>query len=133
MSIVGLGNDIVAVRRIEDLIQRYGDRFLNRCFQPQEVAYIQSRGKGRGAAAAARWAAKEAFLKALGMDVEHIPYHEIEVVRDPAGPVGLKLHGRALAAALGLGVSHWHLSLSHEVEYALATVILEGSSDRKTL
>lgn len=129
---MGLGNDIVAVSRIADLIQRYGDRFLERCYQPEEVAYIRGRGRGLAAAAAARWAAKEAFLKALNTDVETIPYREIEVVRDPAGPVGLKLHGNAQAAALESGASLWHLSLSHEKEFALATVLLEAGPDPKT-
>ena len=126
MSIVGLGSDIVAVGRIGDLIERYGDRFLGRCFRPQEVSYIQSRGLGSAASAAARWAAKEAFLKALNTDVEAIPYRDIEVLRDPSGPVGLRLHGRALEAVRLTGATSWHLALSHEKEFALATVILES-------
>ena len=55
------------------------------------------RGRAQAAALAARWAAKEAFLKALGADVRTIPYRDVEVVRDPAGPVTLRLHGRAAA------------------------------------
>ena len=127
MSIVGIGSDIVAVHRIDDLIRRYGDRFLNRCFLSAEVDYIKGRGRGGSASAAARWAAKEAFLKALGLAVETIPYREIEVVRDPEGPVKLVLYGKAQSAAVKVGAVNWHLTLSHERDFATATVILENT------
>lgn len=123
-----MGTDIVATARLEDLILRYGDRFLERCFRPGEIAYLQGRGRGRAASAAVRWAAKEAFLKALGRDVALIPYRDVEVVRDPAGPVHLVLHGRAREAARAAGAVRWHLATSHEREFATATVILENES-----
>lgn len=129
MSILGVGSDIVAVARIGDLIDRYGDRFLDRCFRPEEKEYITSRGRGAAHSAAARWAAKEALLKALGMDVEIIPYRDIEVVRDPAGPVSLRFHGRAALAVDQSGAARWHLALSHERDYATATVILESGQE----
>lgn len=125
MKILGLGSDIVGVARFTDLLARYGGRFLDRCFTPEETAFILSRGLGAPASAAARWAAKEAFLKALGSDVRHIPYRDIEVTRSPAGPVALRLHGRAQAAAQATGALRWHLTMSHEKDYATATVILE--------
>lgn len=120
-----MGSDIVAVARFGDLLHRHGDRFLERCFTADEAAYVRSRGRGAAASAAVRWAAKEAFLKALGQDVRDLPYRDIEVTRSSGGPVGLRLHGRAAAVARGRGVVRMHLALSHEQEYATATVILE--------
>ncbi len=127
MNIIGLGTDIVSIPRIADLVQRHGDRFLGRCFRPGEIEYAASRGLGRDASLAARWAAKEAFLKALGTSVTHIPYHDIEVVKLVQGPVGLKLYGKALASLDSCGGADCLLSLSHEREFALATVLLLGS------
>ena len=124
--ILGLGTDVVEVARIADLASRYGDRFLARCFSPAERDLARRRGPGQAAALAARWAAKEAFLKALGRDVRAIPYREVEVVRDPAGPVALNLHGRAAAALAAGGGRRVHLALSHERNYAVATVVIEG-------
>lgn len=123
--ILGLGTDVVEVARIAGLAARYGDRFLERCFSRAERDLARRRGPGEAAALAARWAAKEAFLKALGSDVRAIPYREVEVVRDPAGPVALRLHGRAAAALAAGGGRRVHLALSHERAYAVATVVIE--------
>ena len=124
--ILGLGTDVVEVARIADLAARYGDRFLGRCFSPAERDLARRRGPAQAAALAARWAAKEAFLKALGRDVRAIPYHEVEVVRDATGPVALRLHGRAAAARAAGGGRRVHLARSHERAYAVATVVIEG-------
>lgn len=124
--ILGLGTDIVAIERIADLVARYGDRFVDRCFSPAEKDLAAGRGAGRNATLAARWAAKEAFLKALGGDVRTIPYRDVEVVRDPRGPVALALYGRAEAALAERGGARVHLSLSHERTHALAVVVIEG-------
>lgn len=123
--ILGLGTDVVEVARIADLADRYGERFLVRCFSPAERELARGRGQAQAAALAARWAAKEAFLKALGADVRTIPYREIEVVRDPSGPVTLCLHGRAAGALSARGGRRVHLALSHERAYAVATVVIE--------
>lgn len=120
-----MGTDIVAVARIADLMVRHDGRFLARCFLPAEIAYIESRGRGSALSAAARWCAKEAFLKALGRDVTAIPYRDIEVVRSAEGPVTLRLYGRAAQALAEGGAHRCHLALTHEKEYAAATVILE--------
>ena len=128
MSICGLGSDIVSVSRMQDILERHGERFLRRCFRPAEIAYIQSRrpGQPQAASAAARWAAKEAFLKALGTSVAHIPYLDVEVRRDAAGPVSLRLHGLAEAAFAAHPGRRCFLSLSHEKEHALAVVLLDS-------
>ncbi len=126
MIILGLGTDIVSVVRIDHLVQRHGQRFLNRCFSPDEIQWADSRGLGRSASLAGRWAAKEAFLKALGRSVKHIPYGDIEVVRSPEGPVSLKLHRRAAEEAAALGSFGGILSISHEKEFAIATVLIQA-------
>ena len=117
---MGIGTDIVSVARIKMMLDRHGERFLARCFRPGEIV------SSAPASVAGRWAAKEAFLKALGADVRGIPYRNIEVVKSVHGPVKLVLHGRAgdaLSAAGGDGI---HLTISHEREFAVATVIIES-------
>ena len=127
MSIVGLGTDLVAVARVADLLARHGDRFLVRCYGPGERESIAGRAPGeRAAAAAARWAAKEAFLKALGGPIRHIPYQAVVVVTGPDGQPGLALSGVAETALAERGGRRVHVSLSHERDFALATVLLEG-------
>lgn len=120
----GLGTDVVAVARIARAVARHGDRFLDRCFRPAEIALARGRGAARDQALAARWAAKEAFLKALGRDVRGIPYRDIEVVRAPAGPLSLRLHGRAAEALAAGGARSCLLSISHERDLAVAVVLL---------
>jgi holo-[acyl-carrier protein] synthase len=127
LSILGLGTDIVSVVRISELLERHGDRFMNRCFSPDEIQWANSRGLGRAASLAGRWAAKEAFLKALGRSVKHIPYGDIEVVRSAAGPISLKLHRRAAEELAVVGATGCILSISHEKEFAIATVLLQSS------
>jgi holo-[acyl-carrier protein] synthase len=126
--ILGLGTDIVEVGRIASLVDRHGERFLQRVFRPAEIDLARERGPGAAAALAARWAAREAFLKALGsgIPIHSIPYRDIEVCRDPDGPVSLRLHGRARDAAAARGATRIHLALSHERGYAVATVVLEA-------
>jgi holo-[acyl-carrier protein] synthase len=127
LSIVGIGTDIVAVARLEVLLQRHRERFLNRCFREGESLRATT-GEGRALAVslAGRWAAKEAYLKALGQDVRGIPYRDIEVRRPQGGPPGLILHGLAERALLRCGGPRVFLTISHEREYAVATVLLDG-------
>ncbi len=126
MSILGLGTDIVSVARIDDMLQRHEVRFLNRCFSDQEIQWVNSRGLGRAASLAGRWAAKEAFLKALGRSVTHIPYGDIEVVRSAQGPVSLQCHGLAASEMASMGATECFLSISHEKDFAIATVLLQN-------
>ncbi len=124
--ILGVGVDIVVVERIAALLEEHGSRFLERCFRPAERALAEGRGARAAAALAARWAAREAFLKALGTDVRHLPYRDVEVVREAAGPVRLELHGRAREAFAARGGRATHLSISHERDHAVAVVVIEG-------
>ncbi len=124
MKIHGMGTDITSIRRIRRLYELYGNRFADRIFRPAEIAAAEGK-YDPSAYLAARWAAREAFLKALGIDVRAIPYRDIEVVKDPVGPVSILLHGRAKEAFKKTGANCIHLSISHEQQYAVATVILE--------
>ncbi|MDX2474185.1 MAG: holo-ACP synthase [Candidatus Krumholzibacteria bacterium] len=126
MSVRGIGTDIVAVDRVRELLNRHGDRFLARCFQPQERARIQARhGPAREAMVAGRWAAKEAFLKALGGSIAHIPYQDIAVSSAEAGAPLLSVTGLAAEALNTCGGRKLHLTISHERQFAVATVLIE--------
>ncbi len=130
MSVVGIGTDIVAVARIAELLDRHGERFLGRCFRMGDPhsggGNWETVAKPSPVSLAARWAAKEAFLKALGTDVRGIPYRDIEVVKSDLGPVGLVLHGRARDVLAEAGGNRIHLTISHEREFAVASVLIEG-------
>lgn len=124
MSIHGLGTDIIRVDRIGDLVDRYGDRFLNRVYREGELTVLERTRNAAMAALAARWAAKEAFVKALGALAEGVPYRDVEVVRSESGAPQLRLHGAAATALAAKGASGTMVSLSHERDHATATVIL---------
>ena len=124
MSVLGLGTDIVRVARIAELVARYEGRFLDRVFRPDEQRVLERTGGAAAAALAARWAAKEAFVKALGPGASGVPYRDVEVVRGAAGEPSLRLHGAAREAMHVLGARTALVSLSHERDHATATVIL---------
>jgi len=124
--IVGTGVDITEVGRIQAAVKRFGDRFLRRVFTPAEVRYCM--GKPNSAERlAARFAAKEAGMKAIGTGLRHgITWQDVEVVRLPGQRPMLQFHGKAAEFATRLGCKRTHLSLSHTKEQAIAHVILEG-------
>lgn len=124
--IVGTGVDIAEVPRIAQAIARYGERFLNRVFTEGEIRYCESKAN-RVERYAARFAAKEAAMKALGTGWNHgVRWRDCEVTRPPGGRPTMNFHGKAAEFAARLGVSNIALSLSHTAEQALAQVILEG-------
>ncbi len=124
MPIVGHGIDIVEVERFRGLIERHGERFLGRCFTPEEVAYAGRRPQRFAEHLAARFAAKEAVLKVLGTGMRHgIGWCDIEVVRLPTGQPTLRLAGEAARIAGERGIVSWHLSLSHIATHATASAI----------
>lgn len=114
---------MVPVERVGRAVERWGERFLGRVFTPRERR-LAERSPWPVETLAARFAAKEAFLKALGTGMFQIPFSEIEVLRDDQGRPYVALRGRAREAAEG--VSRIHLSLSHDGGIAVAFVILEG-------
>ncbi len=122
--IIGIGLDLCSVARIRSLMQ--DERFLLRYFSQDEQGYIHSRGTMSAASAAACFAAKEAFAKALGTGFDGIPPREIGVVHDDNGAPRYKLEGLALSRALAKGMRSAHLSLSHELDMAAAVAVLEG-------
>jgi holo-[acyl-carrier protein] synthase len=120
--IVGIGIDIEEVTRVEDVLDRWGERFTRRFFAENEIRYCA--GKAKPAQHfAARFAAKEAFSKALGTGWSgNFRWTDIEVVNDEAGKPGIRLHNR-LGESAG-NVRH-HLSLSHTNSYVTAMVVIE--------
>jgi len=124
--IVGSGIDIAEVPRIAEVIQRHGQRFLHRVFTEGEIAYCDSKAN-RIERYAARFAAKEAGMKALGTGWNHgVRWRDVEVCRQPGGRPTLTFHGRAAEFAAKLGTRNVALSLSHTAEQAIAQVILES-------
>jgi holo-[acyl-carrier protein] synthase len=118
-----VGTDLIEIDRIEDAVHRWGERFLEKIFTPQERAVYSE----RISSLAARFAAKEATSKALGTGLmTEIPWTDIEVLSGPSGEPGLYLHGRARDIADRLGLNEWALSLSHSGSHALAVVVAMG-------
>lgn len=124
--ILGTGVDIVAVERVARAVDRYGERFLRRVFTPAEIAYCTSAEAHRAARLAARFAAKEAVLKALGIGLRGVRWTDAEVCRDELGRPSVRLTGRLAEIAAARGATRIHLSLSHTQEYAVAQVVIEG-------
>lgn len=124
--IVGIGFDLVAIARVEAMLQRKEQRALDRIFTAHEQEYALARARP-AMHLAARLAAKEAVFKALtgSDDAKLIGWKEAEVRRGSEGPPVLHFSGRAEARARELGVTKVHLTLSHTDETAGAVVILE--------
>lgn len=123
--IVGTGVDLAEVDRIRQSIERFGDRFLQRIYTGREIAYVE-RKANRYERYAARFAAKEAGMKALGTGWRRgIQWKDFEVVNLPSGRPTLLLHGEAEKIAAQLQVSGIHLSLTHTAKDGLAYVIFE--------
>jgi holo-[acyl-carrier protein] synthase len=124
--IIGLGTDLVVVERIQRLAEKYGDRFLLRVFTPGEREECYRRQRW-AEALAARFAAKEAVMKALGTGYRQgVKYQEIEVFHHPTGKPDLRLHGTTAEHAARLGVQTMHLTLTHDGGLAVAVVVFEG-------
>jgi holo-[acyl-carrier protein] synthase len=124
--IVGTGIDITEVPRIREVIERHGQRFLKRIFTEGEIQYCESKAN-RMERYAARFAAKEAGMKAIGTGWNHgVRWRDIEVARKPGGRPTLLLHGKAAEFAAKLGATNIALSLTHTAEEAMAQVILES-------
>lgn len=120
------GVDIVEISRIETILERQGERFLQRVYTEGELAHA----KGRLSALAARWAAKEAVAKVLGTGIGQVSFQEIEVVCDELGKPDLVLHGNAVQLAARLHLDQFALSLSHTADYAVAFVVAQGVESR---
>ena len=127
--VLGVGIDLVEITRIKKAIRRWGVRFEKRVFTVREIDYCDRTELGFQRFAA-RFAAKEATLKALGTGlVGDMRWHDVEVVSYPSGQPYLQLSGSVANCANQMGVSQVLLSLSHTENYAIANVILLGIID----
>jgi holo-[acyl-carrier protein] synthase len=125
--IYGIGIDLVRVDRIEKAIARYGDRFLRRVFTPAEIAYCQARSRQGSWQFAQRFAAKEAFSKALGVGLRAggIRWREVEILPNSMGKPEVQVSGRAQEFCRQAGIKNMQLSLADEDNHAIAVVFLE--------
>ncbi len=124
MTIVGLGLDATEVPRVAAVLARYGDRFRHRVYTAGEIAYCEARHKGAAALYAARFAAKEAGMKAIGTGLSRgVTWRDLEVVRH-GGPPQLQFHGAAARHLARLGGHRALLTLTHTADLAIAHVIL---------
>ena len=127
--IYGIGVDLVDIRRIEKVIERWGDRFVKRVFTETEAQACLKRAYPPSPFAL-RFAAKEAFSKALGLGMRRgLRWRDIEVFHSPLGRPGLKLQGTSSDICREYRISRIHLSLSDEGRYGVAMVILEESDE----
>jgi holo-[acyl-carrier protein] synthase len=123
--IVSIGVDIVEVYRIRETLART-PRFAERVFTPAERAYCEAKGAAAAQSFAARFAAKEAFLKALKTGWRGaITWQDMEILNDELGVPNLTIKGEAQKLMENLGANRLHLSLSHTTDHAVAQVILE--------
>ena len=116
------GVDIIEVSRVGGVVARYGDRFVRRIYTEGEITY----SRGRAPQLAARFAAKEAVMKALGTGIRGVRWRDIEVVRRRGRAPSIKLHGTALARAERMGIDNLALAISHSESYAVAFVVAES-------
>ena len=124
--IVGTGVDLAEVARIRKSIERFGDKFIERIYTPAEIAYVE-RKANKFERYAARFAAKEAGMKAIGTGWRRgVRWQDFEVVNLPSGKPTLLLHGVAARFAEKLGVKNIALSITHTAELGMAHVILEN-------
>jgi len=123
--IYGIGVDLIEIERMAQAIARTGPRLIERLYTDVEQAYCRTQHFPY-ACYAARFAAKEALLKALGTGLrQHMRWRDIEVWRDDLGKPSLRLYGYPQERCVTEGIQHVHLSLSHSTTYAIAQVILE--------
>ena len=124
--IVGIGTDIVSIDRIAGVLERHGERFVNRVLTAPERARFE-RTKLKASHLAKRWAAKEAFAKAIGTGI-HAPFtwQSITVTRDPKGAPGIEPGPEMAAYLRNRGVRRSLLSLTDDAGVAMAFVVLEG-------
>ncbi|MBM4351407.1 MAG: holo-ACP synthase [Deltaproteobacteria bacterium] len=130
--IFGTGIDIVNIERINGLMERWGDRFLERVYTEREISRCQRMGRPPECFAI-RFAAKEAFLKAIGSGLRNgIQWTDIEVENDPMGKPLLSLHRRAREVLQTHRIERTFLTLSHDRPFAVAHVLLERKDDESS-
>ncbi len=121
--IYGIGIDIVKVERMREVIEKWGEKFLKRIFSEEELSYCYKK-KNPYLSLAVRFAAKEAFIKAIGSEIV-ISFTDIKIINRDKGIPSVELRGRAKDLLKERAINKIHLSLSHEHDYSVACVILE--------
>lgn len=119
---LSVGVDLIEIERIANVVQRWGDRFLQRVYTPEEIAAC----RGRIPSLAARFAAKEAVSKVLGVGIGWgggLTWQDVQVCSDPLGKPMIRLHGLAADLSAQIGLNHWAISLSHSQTHAIAMVV----------
>lgn len=128
MNILGTGVDIIETARIQESLEKFGDRFLNRCFLPGEIAYCQSM-KFSSLHFAARFAAKEAISKAFGTGIgQQLGWRDMEIAKRDSGEPYVVLHGKGRELVVARGVAEVFVSLSHCKDYGVAQAVIVGAS-----
>jgi len=128
--IYGIGIDIIRISRIKKAIERWEDRFLKKVFTEEEIDFCKNRPKPINAFAL-RFAAKEAFSKAIGLGMRKgIRWKDIEVFHYPTGKPALRLYGKSLQLCKENQIDRIHISLSDEGDYGIAFVVLEKEGNR---
>ncbi len=127
MVAYAVGIDMIAIPRVRRVIERHDGRFLRRVYTPEEAAFC----RGRVSELAARFAAKEAVMKALGTGVRGVGWRDIEILPNRRGKPLVYLYGRARERAERIGLRGLDVSLSHEREFAIASVVgvREGATE----
>jgi len=115
--IIGIGIDIIEIERIKEAVEKHGRGFLSKIFTSRELAYCRSRKTYKYPELAVRFAAKEAYAKAIGTGIAGIGWKKIEVVNERSGQPRLAIKSKVEPKAL--------VSLSHSRDYAVATVYVE--------
>lgn len=116
-----VGIDIIEIDRVADVIARHGDRFLGRIYTDDEIRHC----RGRVSELAARFAAKEAVMKALGTGVRGVGWRDIEILPNRRGKPLVFLYGRGAARAEAIALRGLEISLTHSKEFAIASVVGE--------
>jgi holo-[acyl-carrier protein] synthase len=119
-----VGIDVIEIARVRRAVERHAGRFLERIYTPLEIAYC----RGRISELAARFAAKEAVMKALGTGVRGISWRDIEILPNPRGKPLVNLHRTAATRANAIGLHEIDISLTHSRAYAIASVVGETTS-----
>lgn len=132
MAIIGHGIDLVEVARIARMVGDHGHHFLDRCFTPREQAYCAANPRRQHEHLAGRFAAKEAILKVLGTGWRQgIAWTDMEVLPDALGKPTLALTGDSAEIARRIGITHWHISISHTTTHAVGSAIGENGQNHR--
>ncbi len=121
MSVYSVGVDLIEIERVEKLIEKYGNKFINRIYTNVEIEYC-SQKKDKGSFAA-RFATKEAVFKATGLGLgKSMSWRDVEVINDERGKPEVRLYGKTAEILLNRKI---HLSLSHSKDSAIAMVVVD--------